>query len=75
MKCNMHFRNSRFGRGTQEDSHEALRCLLFALRQEEIKVRMYLSYCNTTMCNCYLHTYIYVHAVSAVQKLHHQLNN
>ena len=45
----MHIRNSRFGRGTQEDSHEALRCLLFSLRQEEIKVR--------TLCDQILENY------------------
>ena len=31
-------RNSWFGLGTEEDSHVALRYLLSALRQEEIKV-------------------------------------
>ena len=30
--------NYRFGRGTQEDSHEVLRCLLSGLREEEICV-------------------------------------
>ena len=34
----MQLRNKRFGRGTEEDSHEALRYLLSALREEEIKV-------------------------------------
>ncbi|XP_065907177.1 ubiquitin carboxyl-terminal hydrolase 16-like isoform X2 [Dysidea avara] len=29
-------RNPRFGRGTEEDSHEALRCLLDGLKMEEI---------------------------------------
>ncbi|XP_065906353.1 serine/threonine-protein kinase TAO3-like isoform X2 [Dysidea avara] len=29
--------NKRFGRGSQEDSHEVMRCLLSALREEEIK--------------------------------------
>ena len=43
----VNFRNKRFGRGTEEDSHEALRCILSALRQEEIKV-------------CYRCQYIYV---------------
>ena len=37
--CYACIRNKRFGRGTEEDSHEALRYLLSALRQEEIKVR------------------------------------
>ena len=32
------YRNSRFGHGTQEDSHEVLRCLLSALRDEELDV-------------------------------------
>ena len=32
-------RNSRFTRGTQEDSHEALRCIFNALKEEEIQVR------------------------------------
>ena len=31
-------RNSRFGHGTQEDSHEVLRYLLSVLREEEIEV-------------------------------------
>ena len=31
-------RNSRFVHGTQEDSHEVLRYLLSALRDEEISV-------------------------------------
>ena len=30
--------NHRFGRGTQEDSHEVLRCLLSGLREEQINV-------------------------------------
>ena len=42
--CCTHIRNRRFGHGTEEDSHEALRYLLSALRQEEIKVR-----CQHTM--------------------------
>ena len=33
--------NYRFGRGTQEDSHEVLRCLLSGLREEEINVSHY----------------------------------
>ena len=32
------YSNYRFGRGTQEDSHEVLRCLLSGLREEEINV-------------------------------------
>ena len=31
-------RNLRFTRGTQEDSHEALRCIFDALKDEEIQV-------------------------------------
>ena len=34
--------NYRFGRGTQEDSHEVLRCLLSGLREEEINVSHYI---------------------------------
>lgn len=34
----VYIRNSRFGCGTEEDSHEALRYILSALREEEIKV-------------------------------------
>ena len=33
-------RNQRFGRRKEEDSHEALRCLLDGLRMEEINVRI-----------------------------------
>jgi len=33
-------RNGRFGRGTQEDSHEVMRALLSALREEEIEVHI-----------------------------------
>ena len=40
----VYFRNKRFGRGTEEDSHEALRCVLSALRQEEIKVCYHYQY-------------------------------
>ena len=36
--------NYRFGRGTQEDSHEVLRCLLSGLREEEINVSHYNTY-------------------------------
>ena len=35
------YSNYRFGRGTQEDSHEVLRCLLSGLREEEINVSHY----------------------------------
>ena len=31
-------RNSRFTKGRQEDSHEALRCIFDALKEEEIQV-------------------------------------
>ena len=34
--------NYHFGRGTQEDSHEVLRCLLSGLREEEISVSHYI---------------------------------
>ena len=43
----IYFRNKRFGRGTEEDSHEALRCVLSALRQEEIKVCYHYQYSYT----------------------------
>ena len=36
-------RNSQFTRGTQEDSHEALRCIFHALKEEEIQVHMLFS--------------------------------
>ena len=35
------YRNPRFGRRTEEDSHEALRCLLDGLKMEEIDVSAY----------------------------------
>ena len=34
----LYLRNSRFVRGTQEDSHEALRCLFDAVKNEEVEV-------------------------------------
>ena len=54
--CYACIRNSRFGRGTEEDSHEALRYLLSALRQEEIKV-----HCHSELC-----MYISIHCAFCV---------
>ena len=45
----MYNRNSRFIRGTQEDSHEALRCLFDALKDEEIQVQ-YTIFIAKRMC-------------------------
>ena len=45
MCCNLlyhlYLRNPRFVQKSQEDSHEALRCMLDAIKNEEIDVRMY----------------------------------
>ena len=38
----VYIRNPRFGRGTEEDSHEALRCLLDGLKMEEIDVSIFM---------------------------------
>ena len=43
LSCVLYFfiRNPRFVQGTQEDSHEALRCLFDAIKNEEIEVYNY----------------------------------
>ena len=38
MCVRLYFRNPRFARGRQEDSHEALKCIFDALKDEEIQV-------------------------------------
>ena len=40
----MCLRNSRFVKGTQEDSHEAMRCIFDAIKNEEIEVRIYMCF-------------------------------
>ena len=45
------YSNYRFGRGTQEDSHEVLRCLLSGLREEEINVS-FISYLVQVWSTC-----------------------
>ena len=40
----MYLRNSRFVKGTQEDSHEAMRCIFDAIKNEEIEVRIYMCF-------------------------------
>lgn len=40
----MYLRNSRFVKGTQEDSHEAMRCIFDAIKNEEIEVHIYMCF-------------------------------
>ena len=47
----MYLRNSRFVQGTQEDSHEALRCIFDAIKNEEIEVRTRVFSFNSTNCH------------------------
>ena len=46
----MYLRNSRFVQGTQEDSHEALRCIFDAIKNEEIDVCTHVFSVNRTYC-------------------------
>ena len=61
-------RYSRFGHGTQEDSHEVLRCLISILREEEIEVSTYFDslthgiYAVTYVCTCYF-MHVCMHAL------------
>ena len=53
----MCIRNPRFTRGTQEDSHEALRCMFDALKTEEIQVRILI---DVIRKSCKLVAYIHL---------------
>ena len=53
----MYIRNPLFTKGTQEDSHEVLRCMFDALKDEEIQVRILTSAIRNT---CKLIPYIYL---------------
>ena len=56
-----YLRNPRFVQRTQEDSHEALRCLFDAIKNEEIEVCMYVC-----MYVCFINIiilYMYVYSI------------
>ena len=63
-------RNSRFGHGTQEDSHEVLRYLLSVLREEEIEVSCYCPFLILIICIHCTYTYIHTYVATQLPRFH-----